>query len=351
MAISIKVDYVTTLTNINEESVLYNPKVILEGDSDDTYRVLFIDVDNNTLIYQADTKSNTTLKGSRQWYTKWLIQVYNLRDNSLVYSNEFNLNGQTVFIKIDAFALGDNIAWIPYVEEFRKKHYCNVICSTFFNSLFEDAYPNIMFVAPNTKISNVYAQYYVGALIKDDVFYAPVLSTKVPLQKVATEILGLDYKEIKPLIGVRIEPPTIDGKYVCISEHASSPHKEWKYEGGWQSVVNHLNNNGYKVVVISKEPTLLENVINKTGDIALNDRIRDIEGASLFIGVSSGLSWLSWALGTHVILISDITPSWHEFTSNVTRLIHTEKEEVNYSPTTPTSLNDVLLSINNHLKI
>ena len=123
MAISIKVDYVTTLPNINEERVLYNPKVILEGDSDDTYRVLFIDVDNNTLIYQADTKSNTTLKGSRQWYTKWLIQVYNLRDNSLVYSNEFNLNGQTVFIKIDAFALGDNIAWIPYVEEFRKKHY------------------------------------------------------------------------------------------------------------------------------------------------------------------------------------------------------------------------------------
>lgn len=351
MSISIKVDYVARLPNINEPRILCNPTVILEGESDDTYRVLFIDVDNNSLIYQADTKSNTTLKGLRQWYTKWMIQVYNLKDYTLIYTNEFNLNGQTVFIKIDAFALGDNLAWMPYIEEFRKKHYCNVICSTFFNSLFEGAYKNIMFVAPNTRIANVYAQYYIGALRADDMMYAPVVSTKVPLQKVATEILGLEYKEIKPLIGIPTKPPIIEGKYVCISEHASSIDKEWKLEGGWQSVVNHLNDNGYKVVVISKESTSLQNVINKTGDIPLEDRIRDIEGASLFIGVSSGLSWLSWALGTHVILISDVTPSWHEFTSNVTRLIHTEKEMVDYSPTTPTSLNDVLLSINNHLKI
>jgi autotransporter strand-loop-strand O-heptosyltransferase len=350
MAINIKVDYVTTLPRVNEPRVLYNPKVTLKGDSDDTYAILFIDADKNTVVYRADTKSNTTIRGLRQWYTKWLIQVYNLTDNSLIYTNEFNLAGQTVFIKFYAFALGDNLAWVPYIEEFRKKHYCNVICSTFFNNLFEDGYPNIMFVAPNTRISNVYAQYYIGALKEGDDMYSPVVSTKVPLQKVATEILGLEFKEIKPLIGIESQSPTIDGKYVCISEHASSPDKEWKYEGGWQSVVDYLNNNGYKVVVISKEPTTLKNVIDKTGDIPLIDRIRDIENASLFIGVSSGLSWLSWALGTHVILISDVTPSWHEFSSNVTRLIYSDKSEVDYSPTIPTSVNDVLVSINNHLK-
>ena len=39
--------------------------------------------------------------------------------------------------------------------------------------------------------------------------------------------------------------------------------KSWKYENGWQMVVDFLNDNGYKVIVISKERTSLNNVIDK----------------------------------------------------------------------------------------
>jgi autotransporter strand-loop-strand O-heptosyltransferase len=38
------------------------------------------------------------------------------------------------------------------------------------------------------------------------------------------------------------------------------------------------------------------------------------------IGLSSGLSWLSWALNKHVVMISNFTEADHEFTINCTRI-------------------------------
>ena len=64
----------------------------------------------------------------------------------------------------------------------------------------------------------------------------------------------------------------------------------------------------------------MKNIIDKTGDIPLYDRIVDLKHAEFFIGVSSGLAWLSWAVGTHTVMISDFTPPWHEFQSNITRI-------------------------------
>ena len=40
------------------------------------------------------------------------------------------------------------------------------------------------------------------------------------------------------------------------------------------------------------------------------------------IGLSSGLSWLSWAVGKHVFMISNFTEPDHEFTTNCTRFIN-----------------------------
>ncbi len=339
--ITVKVDYVAQLPSSGPR-ILHSPKVSISGSEDNLYKVQFIDMDKNELIFAGECRTNQTIMGNRQWYTHWLIRVLG-SDDTVIYQNEFNPAGQNIFIKIDAYALGDNLAWMAYIEEFRRKNYCNVICSTFFNDLFETSYPNILFVKPNTRIANVYAQYYVGATIVDNNMYSPVVSTEVPLQKVATEILGLEYKEIKPLLSVdETEPPVLGVKYVCISEFASGSNKEWAEIGGWQGIVDYLNGKGYSVVVISKEPTNLNNVINRCGDIPLKDRITYLEHAELFIGVSSGLSWLSWAVGTHVLMISDVTPSWHEFQSGITRLIKKEKEKVDYSPTECTSLSEVI---------
>ena len=62
----------------------------------------------------------------------------------------------------------------------------------------------------------------------------------------------------------------------------------------------------------------------------------------MHLGVSSGLSWLAWGLGTHVVMISDVTPIWHEFQTNITRLCANELNQVDYEAKGVTSITDVL---------
>ena len=82
-----------------------------------------------------------------------------------------------------------------------------------------------------------------------------------------------------------------------------------------------------------------------TGDSNLSNRIVDIMNAEYHIGVSSGLSWLAWALGKHVVMISDITPKWHEFQTNITRFCANDLTRVNYEAEGQTIAKDVTLKL------
>lgn len=330
--INFKVDYVPTLPLEGN-----NPKVSIIGESNEKFFIKFINKKNNELIYSGVCGVNQTMVGQRQWFTEWVIHIYNQK-GELIYIDEYDPTFKTVFIKLDAHALGDSIAWIPYIEEFRKKYNCTMICSTFWNRLFENEYPEILFVEPNTKISNIYTQIYVGANESNNIKYSPIKSINNPLQKVASEILGLPFKEIKTKITSPEEPSIFGGKYVTLSEFGSKPEKSWG--NSWQPVVDFLNKKGYQVIVISKEPTKLNNVINKTGNIPIEDRIKDIQSADFHLGVSSGLSWLAWSLGTHVVMVSDFTPYYHEFQSNITRIGTNKNGIVKYDSVlvTPTEI-------------
>lgn len=546
MPAKITVDYVTTLP-----LKPFSPKVIIDDEGENNkYEVIFHDWKKEEVVCKKSFQGSGVAYGERQWFTNWEVEI--IKNGESEHIETFDLSDKVAFIKIDASALGDNLAWMPYIEEFRKKHGCQVICSTFWNWLFENEYKYILFVVPNTQIKNVYYQIYVGTQKPDNVYYAPLPYGKEPLQKTACDILGLEHKEIKPKITIpkfipneryvtnqdeykisgeigklkklksvidnyQLEIKTIfdlgardlresiwfskvypssmvhafecnpdmiqlikstytypgvifnslainsyngacefhkvnqektktknglpdyikrDGnpgasslykstgsiyendvikvdcmrldrymeanelrsidllwmdiqgaeltalqslgnkisdvkiihteitrgqpeyegqamfddvnnfltdngfvlhsvdaidaiyinkkfipqnqKVVCISERASHNKKEWP--GNWQQIVDFLVSQGYAVKVISKEPTKLKNVIDKTGNLPLQDRMLDLQNCEFFIGVSSGLAWLSWAIGTHVFLISDYTPPDHEFNEGCTRI-------------------------------
>lgn len=333
-----KVSYVTTLPKEGNA-----PRVTIIGDDIKKYKVSFYEL-NRGLVTSGFCETNQTIVGkTKQWFTEWIIIIDDEYGNP-VYHEFFNPKGKKIFIKIDAYALGDNIAWMPYIEEFRKKHECIVICSTFYNNLFIDSYPEIMFVKPNIQIDNIYAQYYIGASDDDNPYYSPVKFNKVPLQTVATDILGLDRIEIKPDLSILCKhlPPRVKNKYVTLSEHGSSDIKKWRDENGWQKVVDYLVSLDYSVLVISKEPTKLKNVIDLTGDVSLEKRAQDIYHAKAHLGVSSGLSWLAWAVGTHVVMVSDFTPKWHEFQTNISRFCANDLDSINYSADTQTKIEDVI---------
>ncbi len=341
---SFKVSYVTTLPKEGNA-----PRVMITGMIPHRYHVSFHEFvsDGFNLVSSGYCETNQTIiSNSKQWFTQWGITITD-ENNERVFSDTLTLHGEVVFIKIDAFALGDTIAWIPFVEVFRKKWNCKIICSTFHNSLLVDAYPDILFVKPNTVIENVYAQYYIGASNDENKCYSPIKVNEHPLQDVAAKILGLTPMEIRPDLRIKYAhiPSRIKDKYVTLSEFGSSVDKHWKLEGGWQRVVDFLNNNGYKVLVISKEKTQLTGVIDLTGDISLDERAIIIMHADFHLGVSSGLSWLAWGIGTHVVMISDVTPNWHEFKGGITRINANVLSEVNYLSENQSSLEEVLLKL------
>ena len=59
-----------------------------------------------------------------------------------------------------------------------------------------------------------------------------------------------------------------------------------------------------------------------TGALPLQERIDLISQGDFFIGLSSGLSWLAWAAGVPVVMISGFTLPFNEF--------HTPYRMINY---------------------
>ena len=77
---------------------------------------------------------------------------------------------------------------------------------------------------------------------------------------------------------------------------------------------------GYKIIEISnQESTDLKNVEPFT-DKSLENTMNVIHHSEFFIGLSSGLSWLSWALEKKVFMIASFTEADHEFTNNTIRI-------------------------------
>jgi autotransporter strand-loop-strand O-heptosyltransferase len=108
-------------------------------------------------------------------------------------------------------------------------------------------------------------------------------------------------------------------KYICIATNSTAGCKLWNNPNGWTELVKYLKDLDYKIINISKDGDKLDGVINLKDDSMLNT-MNVIHHSEFVIGLSSGLSWLSWALNKHVVMISNFTEPDHEFTINCTRI-------------------------------
>ena len=287
----------------------------LNTNLDNPFKVEVYDEKKN-LIYNTELTSGMYSKLSRKYYTKWKTK---LLVNDVTFEHEFNLENGRVFIVFESSSLGDTLAWIPYCEEFRKKHNCHVVVSSFMNSMFEDQYPEIEFVDRGVVVPNINALYRFGWFYDKD--KEPQEPNTIPLQKAATNILGLDFTEIRPKLSFTPGKRPIDEKYVTIGMSTTAGCKEWSHPNGWQTLINYLNDIGYKVAVIQKESfSGIENVLDWTGDKPLQERMRQIYHSEFYIGLGSGLSWLAWSVNKHVVMISNFSEDGHEFTDNTTRI-------------------------------
>ena len=302
-----------------------NPFIEIKGESNSDYLIKVYDEKNNC-IYESLIKSNHWVKLNRSYYTNWRTEIY--EDGNLLYNETINLNNKRVYISFESKSLGDTLSWMPYVEELIKKHDCKVILSTFLNNILENQYPEIEFVSPNSMVYDLYALYRIGWFYNEDGVYDlnrhPYDPKSQPLQKTASDILGLEYKEIKPNIKY---PRLPKKKKVGIGIHGTAQSKYWNNPDGWQEVVNHMIGQGYEVVIYSKEEDgYMCNKhpydTTKFKEGSLNNLIYDMSTCEFFIGIGSGLSWLAWSIDLPVVLISGFSEKWTETNSNTYRVIN-----------------------------
>lgn len=291
----------------------------LLSNNEGKYLVQFIDNVTKRSLYDVTINNNCWAKCGIEYFVEYNIKVTDLSNGNVIFNHVYDAKDKKIFITIESKSLGDTLAWFPYAEEFRKKHNCELVVCTFWNYLIAPNYPNIQFIEPGEGVENIYAQYNIGWYHdngKIDLKRNPIDPKPQPMQKTATDILGLEYKEIKSIIIENKNEFNHDKPYICIATHSTAQAKYWNNSNGWQEVVNYIKAIGYDVFLISKEGDgfmgnkFPDGIIHIDHPVeALLSVLRNSKG---FIGLSSGLSWLAWSLNIPTVLISGFTKSYTE---------------------------------------
>lgn len=297
---------------------IFGPKVEIKNSPDDKFFVKFIDKKTGELQHFGEIGNNCWISCNITYYKDWSINVIK-NGGEDEYNFDLNLKDKTVLISFESKALGDNLSWIPYVEEFRKKHNCRLVCSTFWNQLFQTSYPEIEFVNPGSIVDGITAQYRLGWFYQQDgeldYYKHPENIRLQPMQKTASDILGIDYSEIRPKISMKsdVEKENL----VCLAIHGTCQAKYWNNPEGWQKITDYLTSIGYRVMIISREEDGYMGNYHPKGSEKLKSGaidfvIETLQKSKLFIGIGSGLSWLSWATGTPTCIISGFSYDYTE---------------------------------------
>ena len=306
------------------QNFILNPFLEIKGVSGNKFKVDFYD-EVGKCHYSETLPINHWIKLNRQYFTKWNTKIW--ENDSLIYDQTLDLKNKRVFIVLESSSLGDTLAWTPFIREFKDKHGCELIVSTFMNNIFRESYPDIEFVEPGIVVNNIHAMYKIGWFYKDgefDINRNPSDFKKEPLQKTASDILGLDYKETRALLKV----PNIEKKKkVGIGIHSTTQAKYWNNPTGWQEVVDYLISLGYEVVLYSKENdgymgNFHPKGITKFEAGSIERLIEEMASCEFFVGLGSGLSWLSWSIGLPTVLISGFSEEYSETISDTYRVIN-----------------------------
>jgi len=311
------------------------PFVEIKGKGKKRFRTVFKDRKTDLVIYETTLSPGEWARCNRRWWTDWHIQIFD--EEEVIWEHVFDVKNKKVFISIESSSLGDNLAWFPHAEIFRREKGANVVVSTFQNDLFKDQYPDIEFVAKGEGVPDLYACFRVGWFYGEDTDkFNPIMHPRnfrtISMQEAVTDILGLPFTHEKPLIKIPdTEHPFEKKKYVTIAIHGTAQAKYWNNPAGWQDVVDFLRDHDYRVVLISAEERGYmgndhpRDIFHKPGKPPLEERISEIKHSELFIGIGSGLSWLAWATGVPMILISGFSEDYSEFSDQkMIRIINKE---------------------------
>jgi autotransporter strand-loop-strand O-heptosyltransferase len=292
-------------------------------ESETPWRVRISDSDTGNILFETEIKAGA-VSSSKRYHVRFKIDVW--QNGESVFAHEYAAKDRDVLIQFPVGTLGDPLGWFPYAAKFQERHGCRLTCAMGepLISVLRDAYPKIKFVTHDeVKTNKFYATYSMGLFFDDkDCIFQPCDFRHVGLHRTAGYILGVDPTEERPRIAMADDSRPIPERYVCIATQSTTQSKYWNNPHGWREIIKFLKDAGYRVICIDQKPAhgtgLIWNHIpngaeDQTGDTPLQERARWLKHADFFVGLSSGLSWLAWATGIPVVMISGFTHPTNEF--------------------------------------
>ena len=290
--------------NITEEEAIYiikklreDPEICCNVSSVDGVGIDFC-LKYDSIEHEQIIISGVVKKNSR-------LDTIPFKPCSIIYEGVYNIVNESP-------CLGDIVAWMPMVDKFQKEKAAVVNFYSPYGDLFQSVYPNINF------------NYYNAQPVGDPNVIRLAASdingkrwSEYNLQELACQFLKIKYEPNKGKVATpnRLKN-NFKKKYVCIATQSTAQFKYWNNPTGWQETVDYLKSLDYEVVCIDRHAlfgsgenmnSIPKNCIDKTGEISLMDRINDLIHCEFFIGLTSGLSWLAWALGKPVVFVSGIS--------------------------------------------
>jgi autotransporter strand-loop-strand O-heptosyltransferase len=310
----------------------HGARVVLPARTEGAWRVRLRDLDTGNILFQSDNKG-AFVRSSKRFYVRFGIDVWDVDAAGTltpVLTHDYDARGQEVLIHFPVGTLGDTLGWFPYAERFAEVYGARVTCalSGLIIPILKDAYPQLRLVTheevAEQKLSEtVYATYCLGLFFDDAAFeWQPTDFRHVGLHRTAGYILGVDPTEEAPRLALPDDGRPLAEPYVCIAVQASTQCKQWTNPHGWREVIGFLKSRGFRVICIDQKAVHGQGIVwnhiphgaeDETGDRPLAERARWLRHASAFLGLSSGLSWLAWAAGCPVVMVSGFTHPNNEF--------------------------------------
>jgi len=298
---------------------------VMVPETDKSWRVRLMDLDSGNVLFETSADfAAGRVNSAKRYYVRFRVEVW-LGDNQLL-QHDYDARDREVAVLFPVGTLGDTMGWFPYAVKFQAQHGCRLTCAMAERliPLFADAYPEISFVSHDDfEPSRYYATYRMGLFFDDkDCLNQPCDFRLVGLHRTAGYILGVDPTEVAPRLVIPEDTRPIAEPYVCIAVQSTTQAKYWNNPFGWHEIVAFLKESGYRVVCIDQKTVHGTGIVwnhiphgaeDQTGERPLGERARWLKHADFFIGLSSGLSWLAWAAGTPVVMISGFTHPTNEF--------------------------------------
>jgi autotransporter strand-loop-strand O-heptosyltransferase len=236
-------------------------------------------------------------------------------------------------VEIQSNALGDTIGAMAVIEKWRKETDKDITVISNFSDLFKSSYPNLNIYNKKTNV-----QYIPNDgvwIVNDTIHNEKILTTykfEIPLLEGYAQDFGISVEGIELKVDLFKKERPIQSKYVCIAVQSTTQAKYWNNPGAWDELCRMLRKKGMTPVCIDKDFSFgIQGHFNeapskavKKNGLSLEDTINYLYHCEMFIGLSSGLSWLAQGLNKPTVIISNVTSKDHEYIDERTLRIYEE---------------------------